>query len=331
MSADADTYVALVDLGGSQIRVAISDLEGHFAVRISRPTPSREGGEAILEALITAIQDTISTARVPVAAIAIAAPGPLDPRRGIVARAPNLPGWTDVPLVHIMEERLGLPTLLGNDANLAALAEREFGAARGHQDVIYLTISTGIGGGVITDGVLLVGSHGYAAELGHNSIMADGPLCACGNRGCVETLASGPAIARQAREAIAAGGVSQLVGMCGGDLSAITAKLVTEAAEQGDELARQVFRKAGEYLGVAITNFLYTFDPTIVVLGGGVSKAGPLLFEPVLATVQARIPRAYWEHVRIVPAALGDDVSLMGALALYLSQERARAATRYTK
>jgi len=311
--------LALVDLGGTQIRVAISDTLGHFATRISRPTPA-EGGEATLEALKDAIAAAIGESGGPVSAISVVAPGPLDPRRGVVVNAPNIAGWKNVPLTAILSETFSVPVLLGNDANLAALAEQRFGAARGHSDVVYLTISTGIGGGAICDGRLLIGSHGYAAELGHNSVWADGPRCNCGNHGCVETLASGPAIARQAREAIEAGGRSLLTEMCEGDLRRLTPKMVADAARLGDALARTTFERAGYFLGVAIGNFLYTFDPTIVVLGGGVTKAGALLFDPVVATVRARVPQAYWEHCQIVEAALGEDVGLVGALALYLSE-----------
>lgn len=316
--ADAETMITLVDLGGTQIRVAVSDARGHFAVRIARTTPP-VGGDATLAALKAAIHEALAEAGRPVEAIAIVAPGPLDPRRGVVVHAPNIPEWRNVPLSAILGEEFAVPVLLGNDASLAALGEQWFGAAKGHSDVVYLTISTGIGGGAICDGKLLIGAHGYAAELGHNSVWADGPLCNCGNRGCVEALASGPAIARQAREAIAAGGVSLLTDMVGGDLTRITAKTVAEAARRGDALAKATYDRAGYFLGAAITNFLYTFDPTIVVLGGGVTRAGALLFDPVQATVRQRAPRAYWEHCDIVEAALGDEVGLMGALALYLS------------
>ncbi|MHB0876188.1 MAG: ROK family protein [Anaerolineae bacterium] len=321
MTTNAGSRIALVDLGGTQIRVAISDNSGHFEARIARQTPP-EGGQATMLALKAAIREGIAQGGGKVDAIAIVAPGPLDPRRGIVVNAPNVPGWSNVPLSAILREEFSTPVLLGNDASLAALGEQWFGAAKGHNDVIYLTISTGIGGGAICDGKLLIGAHGYAAELGHNSVWADGPRCNCGNLGCVETMSSGPAIARQAREAIQAGGQSALVEMSGGDLGSITAKMVTEAARQGDALAKATFDRAGYFLGVAITNFLYTFDPTIVVLGGGVTKAGPLLFDPVIATVQARAPRAYWEQCQIVEAALGEDVGLMGALALYITESR---------
>ena len=319
---ERNELIALVDLGGSQIRVAISRPSGEFVLRKARPTPAREGPEAILRALLATTREAISAAGGQVSAISVAAPGPLDPKRGVIVAAPNLAGWVNVPLVDIMKGELGLPVLLGNDANLAALGEQAFGAARGHKDVIYLTISTGICGGVIVDGKLLIGSHGYGAELGHNSIMHDGPRCGCGNYGCIEALASGTAIARMAREALERGERSIIASIAEGDPSRITARVVAEAAQAGDALAREIYRQAGYYLGVGIVNFLYTFDPTVVVLGGGVTKAGPLLFDPVIETVRKRAPQAYWEHCAIVPAALGDDVGLMGALAYYLSESR---------
>jgi glucokinase len=320
----ADTKIALVDMGGTQIRVAISDTAGEFITRVAHPTP-RVGGEAAIEAVKTAIHAALDESGQAVAAIVIVAPGPLDPRRGVVIHAPNVPGWRNIPLSAILNREFSVPVLLGNDASAAGLGEQWFGAGRGHHDLVYLTISTGIGGGVISDDRLLIGARGYAAELGHNSVCADGPLCNCGNYGCVEMLASGLAIARQAREAIQLGRPTILTEMAGGDLERIDARMVAEAARQGDQVAQDTYQRAGFFLGVAIVNFLYTFNPTIVVLGGGVTKAGPLLFDPVVETVHARAPRAYWEDCDIVPAALGEDVGLRGALALYLCEQGSAA------
>jgi len=321
MSTCAHAMLVLVDLGGTQIRVSVSNEEGDFSFRSSRLTLAERGGDAILETLIEAIREAVTQSSRPVCAISVAAPGPLDPRKGVIVRAPNLAGWENVPLVDILTREFDVPVLLGNDANLAALGEQRFGAAKGHRDVVYLTVSTGIGGGVIIDNRLLVGSHGYGAELGHTSIMADGPRCKCGSYGCLEALAAGPAIARHAKEALAEGARSAMIALCGGQTELITAKIVTDAARQGDELAQEVLRRAGFYLGVGIVNFMYTFDPTVVVIGGGVSNAGPLLFDPVIATIQERAPEPYREHCRIVKASLGDNVGLMGALAHYLAQK----------
>jgi glucokinase len=208
--------------------------------------------------------------------------------------------------------RFGVPVHIDNDANLACLGEWRYGAGQGHEHVLYLTISTGIGGGVISHGRLLQGHHGLAAELGHVCVDPDGPLCSCGFRGHVEALASGPSIARYVNEQLAGGARSRL--KAGPDL---TGRQVAEAAQAGDELARAAFARAGRYLGLAVSNFLHTFDPSVVIFGGGVSQVGDLLFQPFEASLRERVfhPR-YLEGLVITQAALGDDAGLLGALAL---------------
>jgi len=210
-----------------------------------------------------------------------------------------------------------VPAYLDNDANLAALGEWKFGAGRDHHDVLYLTISTGIGGGVIIDDRLLHGHHGLAAELGHVTVLADGPVCSCGYRGHLEALAAGPAIVRYVREQLEAGSRSELSN--DEDLNAYD---VAEAARRGDDLAKSAYERAGRYLGIGVASFLHTLDPSIVIFGGGVSQSGPLLFEPFEASLRAHVfyPR-YLENLEITTAALGDDVGLLGALALAQMKE----------
>jgi glucokinase len=215
-----------------------------------------------------------------------------------------------------LQETFGVPAFVGNDANLAALGEHRFGAGRGVNDLVYLTISTGIGGGVILDGRLFEGGGGLGGEVGHITVEAEGPPCLCGSRGCLEAVASGPAIARAVRAAIAAGRSSSLVDRVGGDLSRITAREVSEAARDGDDLAREALRRAGFYIGVALVSLMYLLNPALFVIGGSVAKAGDLLFGPIHETVEDRAPEVYRRGVSIRPAALGDDVGLLGALAL---------------
>jgi len=208
---------------------------------------------------------------------------------------------------------------VGNDANLAALAEQRFGAGQGVSDLIYITVSTGIGGGIIADNRLLLGAQGFAAEVGHQTIEAHGPRCKCGNIGCLEALAAGPAIARCARELVRTGIGTAIADLVGGDLDKITAKVVNRAAQAGDPVAIELFRQAGFYIGVGIVNLLHLFNPSLIVIGGSVTKAGDLLFEPIRATVRERAMASYyWENTPIVPATLGDDVGLLGAVALVL-------------
>ena len=210
-----------------------------------------------------------------------------------------------------------MPAYLDNDANLAALGEWKFGAGRGHHDVLYLTISTGIGGGVIIDDRLLHGYHGLAAELGHVTVLANGPVCSCGYKGHLEALAAGPAIVRYIHEQLEAGSTSEL-----SSAEDLDAYAVAEAAKRGDALAISAYKRAGEYLGIGVASFLHTLDPSIVVFGGGVSQSGPLLFEPFETSLRAHVfyPR-YLENLEITTAALGDDVGLLGALALAQMKE----------
>lgn len=258
------------------------------------------------------------TDRDSVCGVGIGVPGPCDPFRGIVLQAPNIPGWENFPVVRRLSNQLQIPVHLGNDANLAALGEWKFGAGQGTSDLVYLTISTGIGGGVICGGRLLVGLRGLAAELGHVHVIPDGPLCACGGRGHLEAVSAGPAIARRARELLESGKTSlRLLELAGGKAGALTAEHVGIAAGEGDKLALAVFAEAGSYLGLAIADFLVAFNPGVVVLGGGVSQVGEILLEPVRKAVQKYVMNpGYLQDLQITVAKLGDDAGLFGGFAL---------------
>ena len=309
-----------VDLGGTQIRAALADGEGNIIRRTSCLTLAEEGPQPVMGRIKGAIYEVmVATDREQVQGIGIAAPGPMDPWKGVIIDAPNLPGWKNVPLKDLMEAEFGLPALVGNDANLAALAEQRFGAGQGIADLIYITVSTGIGGGIIADNKLLLGAQGLAGEVGHQTIETHGPRCKCGNVGCLEALAAGPAIARHARELIRDGAETAITELVGGDLDKITAREVNQAAQAGDPVAIELFRQAGFYVGVGIVNLLHLFNPSLIIIGGSVTKAGDLLFEPIRATVRERaMASCYWESTPIVPATLGDDVALLGAVALVL-------------
>ncbi len=309
----ADRVIA-VDLGGTQLRVALYNDEYEMLARDSQPTDVEAGVEAVLNRLVSSVKQMGQEAGWDrVRAVGIAAPGPLDPEQGVILWGPNLPGWHDVPLVERVEEAVNRPVYLGNDANLAAWAEYRLGAGQGRADMVYITVSTGIGGGLVSGGRLVEGQRGLAGEVGHMTIQADGPRCACGNVGCLEMLASGPAIARRARALVEAGARTAIGDLVGGDLEAITAKTVHEAADGGDVVAVDLFRQASMYLGIGIVNLMYLLNPSVFVIGGGVSKVGDLLFVPMRATVRERIDQAFWENCPIVPAALGKDVGLVGA------------------
>jgi glucokinase len=318
------SYILAVDLGGTQIRAALCDPSGQILRRAVRPTQAQEGLEAVLARIGLTIEEAAEgVAQESIDGIGIGAPGPLDPTTGSILAAPNLPGWINVPLRNLISARFGKRTFLGNDANLAGLAEATYGAARGVSDVVYLTISTGIGSGIIVGGRLLLGSRGLAAEAGHTIIDARGPKCGCGNRGCLESFAAGPAITRDVVNRLKAGKPSRLTKLVGGDLSKVDARMISEAAQAGDKLAVNAFRRAGGYLGLGIVNLLHLFNPRMVVLGGSVTKAGPLLFDPMWEMIRAKAMPPYLEGLAIVPAALSDDVGLLGALALTATELRA--------
>lgn len=310
--------IVSVDLGGTHIRAALfPTFEPTPATQTKIETLASEGPDAVIERIAKTIENQIpERVESNQIRIGIGAPGPLDPATGVILEAPNLPGWINIPLVERMQTHFDCPVALGNDANMAALAEWQFGAGAGTQHLIYLTISTGIGGGVISDGRLLTGVHGYAGELGHVTISLEGPHCACGQYGHVEALAAGPAIARRANEKLAAGQSSSLRDKYEAE-GEIRAEDVGHAAHQGDSLALETLDEIGDILGNHLANLAHTFNPEIFVLGGGVSQIGEPFFKPIHEAIRKyAIHPSYLEGLRIVPAALGDDAGLVGAMIL---------------
>lgn len=303
------SHTVAVDIGGTHIRVAVykPDTLTPIAHQRTRSLATEPGVYDRLEQAIEAVwpQDHV-------AAIGIASPGPLDPHTGTILATPNIPEWQNFPLTSELSQHFGVPAFLDNDANMAGLAEWQYGAGIGHQNLVYLTISTGIGGGVISHGCLLQGFHGMGAELGHMIIDPDGPLCGCGHRGHIESFSSGPSIARYFAEQLGAGEKSSLQGE-----AVITAAQIADAARAGDALAISAFARAGYYLGIAVANYLAIFDPSILIFGGGVSQVGDLLFKPFEESLRKHTFHPhYLDNLVITKAALGDDAGLLGALAL---------------
>ncbi len=297
------------DVGGTQIRVASFDVETLTLIK-QKKIPTQSSGQLPEDRLLQLIKKIKEDHTVK--AIAVAAPGFLDPDLGIVYEAPNIPGWNNFPLKKILSDAFHVPVFIGNDANLAALGEWKFGAGIGHNNLLYLTISTGIGGGAIIDNHLILGQKGLAGEFGHVTILPDGPICGCGKKGHIEALASGTAIKNYVNEQIAAGRASSLR-----KFEKITGERITAAAQHGDELAIEAYNRAGYYLGIAVTNFLHMLNPSIVIFGGGVSLSGDLLFVPMRKSLQDRVVSpAYLENLTFTTSQLGDDVGLKGALAL---------------
>ncbi|RME44905.1 MAG: ROK family protein [Chloroflexi bacterium] len=309
-----------VDLGGTQIRAVLTDFQGRKLARCQRLTRAEEGPEAVMGRVLASIEEVLAGVDIgQVAGIGIGAPGPVDPVTGTLYDPPNLPGWTAISLTAQIEEAFHLPAFAGNDANVAALGEHRFGAGQGVDDLIYLTVSTGIGGGIISGGRLVTGARGFAGEIGHQTLDPNGPLCGCGQPGHLEAFASGPAIAREARQAIQDGAESAMAHMAR-SIDAITAETVARAAGQGDALACQLLSRAAFYIGLGLTNVIHMLEPARILVGGGVSQAGDLLFGPIRETINQRLLSDVYRGVEIMPAGLGSDVGLLGAVALVLAE-----------
>lgn len=303
------SHTIAVDIGGTHIRVAVYQPDSITPVAHQR-TRSLAMEPGVYDRLEHAIESVWPQDQV--RAIGIASPGPLDPHTGTILATPNIPEWQNFPLTARLSQHFNVPAYLDNDANMAGLAEWQFGAGRGHENLVYLTISTGIGGGVISQGCLLQGFHGMGAELGHMIIDPNGPLCGCGHRGHIESFSSGPSIARYVAEQLAAGQKSSLQSE-----SKIGAVQIADAARAGDALAIAAFERAGFYLGIAVANYLAIFDPSILIFGGGVSQVGELLFQPFEKSLRKHTFHPhYLDNLVITRAALGDDAGLLGALAL---------------
>ena len=325
MGDNADDLILGVDLGGSKILTAVISSQGKMLSRDHSVTPARKGHEAVIQSILESAHRALEQANVDISAltaIGIGAPGISNPETGILFTSPNLPGWQDVPLRDIMQERLGKKTFLINDANAAALGEFYFGAARGVHNFIYITLSTGIGGGIVIDGKIYSGAIGAAGEVGHMTIDDDGPICNCGNRGCWETLASGTALAREARHRIMEGVRTSILEYAGSDVEKVTAEVIHSAAQQGDSLARELIARTGYYVGVGLANLINIFNPELIVIGGGLSNIGDMLLKPAFKVAGERAYKQAFQAVRFVSAELGRDSGVLGAAAFALQEMR---------
>jgi glucokinase len=313
-------HYVVVDLGGTQIRTARYSPDGQLEQRFAIHTESQKGFDIIWTKVESAIRHVwLPKAEGDIVSIGLGAPGPIDYKNGILRFAPNLPGWENIPLRSLLTSAFSVPVSVGNDADLAALAESRYGAGRYVDNLVYITISTGIGGGMVFENQLFTGGNGLGGEVGHMGVDPRGPVHSCGNRGCLEAMASGTAIARRARERLSQGETSAVLEVVKGDLSKITAKVISIAGQNGDAFAQSVFREAGTYIGSAIVSLMFILNPSLFVLGGSVTLAGDLLMDPIMETIEANAPRVYREQTPVVLAELGDDVVLKGALALCLS------------
>lgn len=316
----AGSLILGIDIGGTKCAASLGTAEGTIAARREVRTRAAEGPDAVISDLLEAARgllDESGTALDDIAGIGISCGGPLDTRTGVVYSPPNLPGWEAVPLRDRFAEALpGPQVVLENDANATALAEWRWGAGRGAMNLAFLTMGTGIGGGLILDGRLYRGANDLAGEVGHQTILINGPECQCGKRGCLEALASGPAIARLARESLDYGRGRLLVEKAGGKPDQITAQVVIEAAREGDSLALRILEEAGTYMGIGLANLIQIVNPERIVLGTIAVHAGDLILHPIRRAVRDFAWRRSAEVCEVVPAALGDRAQDLAAIAL---------------
>ncbi|HJS25524.1 MAG TPA: ROK family protein [Actinomycetota bacterium] len=306
-----------LDIGGTKINAFRVAPDGAILARSNAPTPA-EDEEATLGRMI----ELAAGVRAPeVVAVGVGAAGLVDSSEGTLRFAPNL-AWRNLPIAARMREALELPVLVENDASMAAFAEYRFGAGRGYRHLLLVTVGTGIGGGIVSDGRLFRGAHGFAAEIGHIIVEPNGPPCGCGNRGCWEQVAAGRAIGRMGRQEATEPG-SSIRRLAGGDPDKVTGRLVTEAALQGDDAAEGILAEAGRRLGEGIAGLVNVLDPQIVVVGGGVIVAGDLLLDPARTAFHDAVEGPdYRPPIPIVPAELGNDAGAVGAAALALEELR---------
>ncbi len=310
--------VLAFDLGGTKFAFGVVAEDGTVLGSGRVETWAEKGAAQAVQRVAAAAHELLAQLQLKPAdlvAIGIASPGPLDVNRGCVDGSPNLPGWTGYPIEGELSKAFGgLPARIDNDCNAAALGEYLFGAGQGKKNVIYITISTGIGGGAVIDGRLMRGANGNAAELGHIPLTMDGPRCGCGNQGCWEVYASGTAIARRTREALAAGRSSSITSFAG-SIEQVTTHHLFQALTQKDPLAIEIWDASIDYLGRGLGAVINTFNPDVIVVGGGVTAAGDVLFGPLRARAQHYAFPRLAAACTIVPAALGGNVGVVGAAA----------------
>ncbi|MGL5245700.1 MAG: ROK family protein [Sarcina sp.] len=313
-------YVVGVDLGGTKISCALADLKGKVISQNTVPTNAHEGELAVLNKIINSIETVIDCGKVnidDIKAIGIGSPGPLNSRTGIIITTPNLP-FKNFNLIDPLKNRFNIPVYLDNDANVAAIGEYMLGAGKDTENMVFFTVSTGVGGGAILNGRIYRGSTSNALELGHATVAAHSGLrCNCGNIGCLEAMSSGTAIGKRGKDAVSTNVETSLK-----QYENVTSYEVFKEAKKGDKVSKEIIDTALNYLGIGVANAIATFDPDMVVIGGGVSKAGDIVFEKVQEVVNRRCFKAMSEHCKIVPAGLGTDAGVIGAVALALLESK---------
>ncbi len=312
-------HVVGIDIGGTKLATVVADSTGQIISKVRKPTLAEKGPDYALQLLFEMVRETITQAGLEqhaISAIGVSCGGPLDTKTGVVYSPPNLPGWDALPLKAELESTFQLPVTIENDANASALAEFRFGGGRGYKAVLYITMSTGIGGGLVLNGQIYHGANDSAGEVGHQILLPDGPRCGCGKRGCLEALCSGPAIARRAKAAVQKQSTTAILTLAEECIDNIKSEHVIEAARQGDALALKLVDETAYYMGWGIANVVNILNPDIVLLGTIAIAAGDLLLVPIRRTVSAFAMTRPVEAVKIMPAQLGEALGDLAAIAL---------------
>lgn len=312
------SYAIGVDLGGTNLKAGLVDMDGRIHHRFSIKTDYNASPQAISDQIFKLIHDIISVSQLNISSITgigLGSPGLIDKRGETILFSPNLPQWRNIPIKHLITKRFVVPCILENDANAAAWGEKWVGVAREASSMVMLTIGTGIGGGIIIENRLWRGVNNAAAEIGHMIIDIDGPKCNCGNNGCIEAYASATAMVRRFKELLSSGVSSSLK-----DSQEITAKMINDAAMQGDKASLDIIKETGQYLGIAIINIMHILNPEVIVLAGGMTGSGELLMEPVRQVVKQKAFEASYKDTKIVFSQLGNDAGIIGAAGCLLKE-----------
>ncbi|MBI5288508.1 MAG: ROK family protein [Chloroflexi bacterium] len=314
---DGDVFAG-IDLGGTKILVLVTNAHGNVLGDARVATQASGGVEAVIGRMVQATREAAAEAKVDLAAIraiGISAPGPIDTAEGVITDPPNLPGWHNVHLVRMLRERFARPVVLENDANCQGVAEHQFGAGRGYRHMIFLTISTGIGGGIIIDNELYTGASGAAGELGHVAVATEGPVCGAGHVGCLEAFASGTAIARQAQDLIDAGRLPRTARIAEHN-PPLDAEDVYRASQEGEAEAGAIIERAGRYLGIGLASMMNAFNPQAIVLGGGMMNMGEAVMGPAIEVARQRAFGQAFADAQVLEGTLGERAGALGAIAV---------------
>ncbi len=311
-----EKYRVGVDIGGTNVKIALVDKKGEISYPKTVPTRAEMGYEYTIGNITQCIKDLMTEANITtndIEGIGFGFPGQIDCDSGIVRILPNIPGWIDVPIAEIMQKEFNVPVKVDNDVRCAALAELNYGAGKGCHNLICITVGTGIGSGIIINNKLVRGASNAAGEIGHIKMeMHNGLMCGCGDTGCFEAYASGPAIVAMAKDYVR-GGKSAKFREIAGSTAAITPAIVCQAAKEGDVVAQRIFTRMGEYLGIGLASVVNLLNPEKIVVGGGVADAGDLLLEPLRKTLKDRAMPIQGAAVEVVPAQLGNTAGIIGS------------------